>query len=171
MSPLVRRLRGNSRKSSLYARKYDRIKLWQNRPKCGSNCRSKGYLTATYKAQLRGRYMGRFENPLPVEFIFQDRLLFDPAVQKMRDRPGGIPPQNLRGSLNASIPKSVQVADDLFYENLYRLQEGLPPIPRKNNEPLRKLSLPETLRGSRALHRPQDHEHTRDPSPANPAAD
>ena len=86
---------------------------------------------STYKAQLRGSYMGRFENPLPVEFIFQDRLLFDPAVQKMRDRPGGIPPQNLRGSLNASIPKSVQVADDLFYENLYRLQEGLPPIPRK----------------------------------------
>jgi hypothetical protein len=75
---------------------------------------------SSYNTHIRGIYEGRLKNPIPMEYLFQRRLLEDPDIAGR-----GLLPQTLRNSLAFSPEKSAQRLDDRFYENLNRLQRGL----------------------------------------------
>lgn len=75
----------------------------------------------SYNTHILGEYVGRLENPIPMDFLFQNRLLQDPDIAGR-----GLLPQTLRNSLAYSPRKSAQPLDDLFYFNLDRLMKGQP---------------------------------------------
>jgi len=75
---------------------------------------------SSYNTHIRGDYLGRLDNPIPMEYLFQRRLLEDPDIAGR-----GLLPQTLRNSLAYSPAKSAQRLDDRFYENYDRLMRGL----------------------------------------------
>jgi len=74
---------------------------------------------SSYNTHIRGDYIGRLENPIPMEYLFQRRLLEDPDIAGRN-----FLPQTLRNSLAYSPAKSAQRLDDRFFENYNRLISG-----------------------------------------------
>lgn len=76
---------------------------------------------SSYNTHIPGQYVGRLDYPIPMEFLFQNRLVQDPTIAGR-----GLLPQTLRNSLAFSPRMSAQPLDDLFFFNLERIRKGLP---------------------------------------------